>query len=585
MGLDRPVSNTDSHITFAWGASDSGPTGTSLYLILKGRAIQVDWGMMQGADSTREDKKIYDFRNTLVPLDDLITHCHIDHVGWLPGQSQNGWFPKSARFFADTFIKDALQYVFKDQFNLQNMLLNKKKSFNQHISDLRKKIALTQDLINYMKWNGYQFTSQVIEVIWEDIGNYGKKDTRRNLGKRSIKNGKVFFKSGKSTQRFEKNIRDLEFVFNTAQKIGNYNPFQGATIAQLEQELINLNLKLEESGWYIADYTWQHFSEEAYKRVLSRIIWVEANERVVLDHTTGLDVIFSPTGHTEGSRYLYFPTEQLLVTGDIGRRKGTPPYQWWWEVPKGKVKNMICETTYGAKKHTRLYQSWYDDLVGYATSTRGDKLFSAISQQKFPEVVVNLINNTPYIVNCFWGLPHCFCNLLAQKRPEVFGCLINNPRVNRVRDISEVKFGTWKNMINVASSWMLLWPANSIAKVLSWDPNSMIFTTNYQGTWSPWYILQNEGVIMADNGDITPYLWTYKHIDCLSGHWDQTDILEMIMLSKPENVYLVHGDKEAKETMKQLLIRKGFKWNIIIPKNGDQYSLTNGKFLNNLLDN
>ncbi|MBQ8379226.1 MAG: MBL fold metallo-hydrolase, partial [Clostridia bacterium] len=70
-----------------------------------------------------------------------------------------------------------------------------------------------------------------------------------------------------------------------------------------------------------------------------------------------------------------------------------------------------------------------------------------------------------------------------------------------------------------------------------------------------------------------------KYLDAFSGHADRDGILSWIgaMDKKPEQIFIVHGEKEAQTVLKEY-IEQGFKINCAIPAYQEQYDME-GKLL------
>src|SRR5690606_30018135 len=71
-------------------------------------------------------------------------------------------------------------------------------------------------------------------------------------------------------------------------------------------------------------------------------------------------------------------------------------------------------------------------------------------------------------------------------------------------------------------------------------------------------------------GKYYPVKATIKHLDSLSAHADQEELLNWMsdIINVPENVYLIHGEPSALDAFR-VKIKDTYNWNVSIPKLSD----------------
>jgi hypothetical protein len=123
----------------------------------------------------------------------------------------------------------------------------------------------------------------------------------------------------------------------------------------------------------------------------------------------------------------------------------------------------------------------------------------------------------------------------------------------------------------ISSSGMLTGGASPYyAQYVVKDPNSAIFITGYQDEESPGRRLQQ----LAEQGEGTLFLYDRKfQVDCeigtysLSAHADENELTQFAAQLEPDRVFLVHGDGQARERIRDLLRQR--KLNVYLPRLGE----------------
>ncbi len=131
----------------------------------------------------------------------------------------------------------------------------------------------------------------------------------------------------------------------------------------------------------------------------------------------------------------------------------------------------------------------------------------------------------------------------------------------------------------IASSGMLTGGASSrYAERLVCDPRNLIAIPGYQAAGTPGRALLD----LADADGVTNREWKkedgkYLKVGCrvkrysLSAHADQDELAWLVEEVQPGKVFLVHGEKHAREELKTAIRQKSPSVEVVLPANGDSY--------------
>lgn len=297
-------------------------------------------------------------------------------------------------------------------------------------------------------------------------------------------------------------------------------------------------------------------------------------------HIAGIDFKFIPAGHILGASSLVAKTasKTIVFSGDLGRHDD-PLLLPHPKCPKADV--VIMESTYG----NRVRQSSIEhDLekflktvalehrVGIIASfavARGQTLLTMIHQfhEKHPEYKVRVVMDSPMMKaanNVYKRYKH-----FTLHSDEVFDAL---------DDIDAIEYqNEWESLrkksgplIIITSSGMLT--GGRIARhLLNWhdDKKAILLLAGYQGEHTPGRnLLEGRRTLVGPDDELFEWNGEIWHSDAFSSHADQKELIDWVKTSEAETIYLLHGEPNAKLTLKNELEKLGMK-KVFIPKRGE----------------
>ena len=107
-----------------------------------------------------------------------------------------------------------------------------------------------------------------------------------------------------------------------------------------------------------------------------------------------------------------------------------------------------------------------------------------------------------------------------------------------------------------------------------WNPNSTILFVGYQGVGTLGYTIVNGAETVKIFGEEIAVNARIEYIEGYSGHADQQGLMNFIysFREKPKHIFLVHGEKEAQETLKEKIL-EDIGIDVTIPEYGETYKL------------
>jgi cleavage and polyadenylation specificity factor subunit 3 len=277
-----------------------------------------------------------------------------------------------------------------------------------------------------------------------------------------------------------------------------------------------------------------------------------------------IKVEFLNAGHVLGSAGILISDRDFKVfyTGDINLSS-----QALMEdavLPSLKVNTLILECTYGATDSSKL-NSWDDEVNLFVSSLNkilnrgGSVLIPVFSFGKMQEILAVIYNQM---------------NLRKLTSAEIYSGGIGK-KINRIYDYNRFaanskntelilhdipqkdiyEINTTEELfrypsIVLASSGMMVEGTISLSLAKRWfvQKDSAIFTVGYMDDETPGYKIAN-----AKKGDEIQLSETEKEIEVkceiknfkFSAHSKREELLEIVNRLNPENVVLIHGDKDA----------------------------------------
>ena len=118
-----------------------------------------------------------------------------------------------------------------------------------------------------------------------------------------------------------------------------------------------------------------------------------------------------------------------------------------------------------------------------------------------------------------------------------------------------------------------------------WNPNSTILFVGYQAPGTLGYNIVNGAKKVKIFGEEIAVNARIEYIEGYSGHADQEWLMNFIysFITKPKHIFLVHGEEESQNVLKQKIIEET-DIDVIIPEFGETYDLANTVEMTNKIE-
>ena len=118
-----------------------------------------------------------------------------------------------------------------------------------------------------------------------------------------------------------------------------------------------------------------------------------------------------------------------------------------------------------------------------------------------------------------------------------------------------------------------------------WNPNSTILFVGYQAPGTLGYNIVNGAKKVKIFGEEIAVNARIEYIEGYSGHADQEWLMNFIysFITKPKHIFLVHGEEESQNVLKQKIIEET-AIDVIIPEFGETYDLANTVEMTNKIE-
>jgi metallo-beta-lactamase family protein len=315
---------------------------------------------------------------------------------------------------------------------------------------------------------------------------------------------------------------------------------------------------------------------------------------------SGVRVYFADSGHILGSASVTLEVIEdgkktvIGFTGDIGR-PNRPILRDPVQMPQ--CDYIICESTYGDKKHESLPQEM-DRFLRIITDTcihkKGKLIIPAFSIGRTQELVylldqahnahrlppIKVYVDSPLAVNAttiYGSHPECFDNelnkyLLTDENPFGFNNLVY------IRDVEQSKaLNTSKEpCIIISSSGMM--NAGRVKHHLANNIENKRNTFLIVGYCSP----ETPGGALRAGVEGLKVFGIYREVkadveimDSFSAHGDQDEMLAFLSNQKSwaKKIFLVHGEYDTQQSWRSYLHANGYK-DVEIPAKGDVITIT-----------
>lgn len=296
---------------------------------------------------------------------------------------------------------------------------------------------------------------------------------------------------------------------------------------------------------------------------------------------------FQYNGHIIGATFIEMNinSKRFVFSGDIGRTN-----DYLLEDPKRPewADFLFVESTYGNKLHPEEdVEQILTDIILETIHKKGNLIIPSFAVERLQTLMYilwklyqkNKIPNIPIFVDSPMG-----SNVLDvfSRFPKWHKLPISeyNAMCNHVNIVQSYK-ETWETIddkrskIVIAGSGMV-----TGGRVLTYlqqlidEPSTTVLLVGYQAEGTRGRQLFDGAHEIKFSGKYYPVKATVKHIESLSAHADQKELLNWMSAIKniPEKVYLIHGEPAALDAFR-VKIKDTYNWNVSIPKLSDVESL------------
>jgi len=321
------------------------------------------------------------------------------------------------------------------------------------------------------------------------------------------------------------------------------------------------------------------------EKVLPHFKVINPNERVALD--AEIDAVFTNAGHILGacSVALHLEHKTLVFSGDIGRDNDVlmfPPTK-----PQ-KADYVFLESTYGNRLHNdtdpKLELEMY---INNAVHVGGTIIIPSFAVERVQSVMYllwqlkeeNRIPNIPYIIDTPMGISmlHIFANNKKWHRLSTEEFTAMCQMFTLISDYQETIDTIYNKQpkVVIAASGMV-----TGGRVLSYLeryielPETTVILIGYQGEGTRGRQLLEGASDIKIHGRYYEVKAKILEIDTLSAHGDQDDLINWMseLDATTKKVFLVHGEKEPAEELKQKIEAK-YSFECYIPKMNQVFEL------------
>ncbi|MBZ2168439.1 MBL fold metallo-hydrolase [Marinobacter sp. F4216] len=296
----------------------------------------------------------------------------------------------------------------------------------------------------------------------------------------------------------------------------------------------------------------------------------------------GLEVTFTPAGHILGSSCVHVHNKEadrtIVFSGDVGRQNDIimrPPE------PIAKADILVCESTYGDRKHGEVDpEAELTEIITRTAGRGGIVLIPAfavgraqmllyvvhklMTEEKIPRLPVFL--NSPMAIHA----TEIFCRHHKEHKLTPEDCHLidqNTKFVRKVEESIELNCVRYPCVIisasGMASGGRVL---HHLKTLLPNERNSIVFA-GFQAPGTRGDALVNGAESVKIHGEYWPVRADVFNLDSLSAHGDYEEILAWLEQGKlkPEKVYVTHGELVASDVMRKRICER-FGWSAESPE-------------------
>ncbi|MBI1909732.1 MAG: MBL fold metallo-hydrolase [Deltaproteobacteria bacterium] len=308
-----------------------------------------------------------------------------------------------------------------------------------------------------------------------------------------------------------------------------------------------------------------------------------------------VEATFHPAGHILGASLVelrfQYGKKRVLFTGDLGR-----PHSPFMIKPAKilKADYLVIESTYGNREHSDDdVRDRFQEIVNSTAARGGTILIPSFAVERAQEVIYLLrqlkekgkIPDLPIYVNSPLTID---ATEIFRKYPEghkISPRLLTDHATNPlecgnlhfVHESSESKrLGSLNSPVIIISGSGMAEGGrilHHLKQKLPQARNTVVFV-GFQAEGTRGRALIGGAAAVKIHGETIPVHARIEHIDSLSAHADYREILTWLanFEKPPRMTYIVHGEKEAAESLQQKIKTK-FGWKTTIPKYGESFDL------------
>ena len=309
------------------------------------------------------------------------------------------------------------------------------------------------------------------------------------------------------------------------------------------------------------------YSREEVDLLIKSINYKSYNEIFTLNSLNSnikMQAEFYDAGHIIGSAGILLSSDdkKIFFTGDINLSSQT--LLTGANLPSDKIDVLITETTYGATDSSTI-NNWNDEVERFSKSitkiinNNGSVLIPVFALGKLQELLstiwLQMKQNKITPVDIYTaGIGNRISRIydynryvVERNQKELVLSEIPQKNLNELKDFDELfKFPS----IVLASSGMMIESTNSFMLAKRWlqKKNAAIFTVGYMDPSTPGSIIsksrKGETIQLTERDDIVEVKCEIKNFR-FSAHSKREELISIVKKLNPENIILVHGEKEA----------------------------------------
>ncbi|GGY74940.1 MBL fold metallo-hydrolase RNA specificity domain-containing protein [Marinobacter zhanjiangensis] len=303
----------------------------------------------------------------------------------------------------------------------------------------------------------------------------------------------------------------------------------------------------------------------------------------------GFRVEFTPAGHILGSSCVHVTDttsdRTVVFSGDVGRQDDVIMRR---PEPIGKADALVCESTYGNRRHGETDpEQVLAEIIGKTAARGGVVLMPAFAVGR-AQMLLYLVHKL-MAENRIPKLPVYLNSPMAIRATEIFsrhhkehrlsqaqcGLIDENTRfVRTVEQSIELTTKKFPAVIISASGMASGGRVLHHLKMLLPNPRNSIIFAGFQAPGTRGDAMVNGVESVKIHGEYWPVKAEIHNLDSLSAHGDYEEILTWLEQGQltPDHVYITHGELVAADEMRKH-IRERLGWNTKVPELYDEVEI------------